>query len=84
VWFLPQLLYCQTKGHPVPTGREDGWAPQIVYMVVKTEFLSLPGIIYDMLYIQHNAGPLITAFSGQEVLSTSLIILVTNYISSVM
>ena len=50
VWFLPQLLYCQTKGHPVPTGREDGWAPQIVYMVVKTEFLSLPGIIYDMLY----------------------------------
>ena len=38
------------KGHRVPTGQEDGWAPQVRYMVVKTEILSLPGIIYDTLY----------------------------------
>jgi len=50
VWFLLQLPYCQRKGHPVPTGWEDGWAPHIMYMVVKTEILSLPGIIYDTLY----------------------------------
>ena len=49
VWFLLQLL-CQRKEHPVPTGEEDGWASQIMYMVVKTENLSLSGIIYDALH----------------------------------
>lgn len=49
VWFLLQLLYCQKTGHPAPTGQEDGWAPSITDMVVKTEILSMPGTIYDKL-----------------------------------
>jgi hypothetical protein len=83
VWFLLQLLYCQRKRHPLPTGQEDGCAPQIMYMVVKTEILSLPGIIYDTLY-STLCRALITTFSGKDVLSTSPIILVTNYISCMM